>query len=242
MSVEDILVRCSKIIRQKRYSRHPFVAELERVSPTKADLGRWAVQKYHQVFLQNSIFSAIHANAFEYESVRQFMMEQLVAEETSITSGSDSHYNLMKRFAEACGAGPGSFHPSQASVPVRDYICRLLSICRDRHFALGLLAIYAIESQSSESVSKVQKWLRSHFDFKEQDLEWFVVHANEEDDHACAGLKLVKQYAAAVPDFKHAAVRTVEEICDAWLVLHDYYFSLLRGDHQKVGVALQGQE
>jgi pyrroloquinoline-quinone synthase len=225
--VDHAIAACQRIVEERRSARHPFVATLDQVRPGRPQLGRWAVQKYHQVFLQNVIFSNIHANAAEFEDVRQAMMDQLIAEETAVTSGSAPHYTLMRRFAEACGAQPGEFATSAAAQEVRAYVDALTSLCRHRHFALGMLVIYCIESQSGESAGKLLAWLRANHGFSEEELEWFAVHAEDEDDHAAAGLALVRRHAPLVPDFHAAAIECSSSITDAWLRLHDFYLSLL---------------
>jgi pyrroloquinoline-quinone synthase len=227
--VEDVITRCNLIVQERKYSRHRFVAAVEQTAPGKAALGNWALQKYHQVYLQNAIFSIIHSKT-SYEDVRQFMVEQLVAEETGINCGSDTHYNLMRRFAAACGVTDRQFIPATASQAVRNYVDVLLGIMRDEHFVIGLLTIYAIESQSGESVGKLVAALRKTHDFSDAELEWFTVHSGADDDHAEEGVRLVRKYAADVPDFPVRAVAAVEKICDAWLTLHDHYASLLTDD------------
>jgi pyrroloquinoline-quinone synthase len=224
--VEAVLARCRAIIEEKKYSRHRFVVDLDLLKPPKERLGRWALQKYHQVYRQNLIFSIIHAKT-QLEDVRQFMVEQLVAEETPINCGSDTHYNLMRRFAEACGVAPSEFAGETASPEVIAYVDRLLAIIGREHFVVALLAIYAIESQSGESVGRLLAALRRNYDFTEPQLEWFAVHSDADDDHAEEGLRLVRKYAWLCHDYERRAPQAVAEICDAWLVLHDAYAAIL---------------
>lgn len=226
MNIETVLLECDGIVRARKNSRHRFVVDFDRRRPPVEALGAWALQKYHQVYLQNQIFSIIHAKSND-EDVRQFMVEQLIAEETPIECGSDSHYNLMRRFAQACGVGDDRFTEATAAPAIRGYVDTLLAIMREEHFAVALLAIYAIESQSGESVGKLLAALRRYECFSEAELEWFVVHADADDTHADQGLQLVRKYAAAAPDFETRAPLAVVRICDAWLALHDYYASLL---------------
>lgn len=221
----ETIGRCQQLIRDKRNARHPFFAERSGPLPL-AGLRAWAIQKYHQVYLQNPIFGVLHGKT-QFENVRQWMVEQLIAEETALTCGSASHYNLMRRFAEACGAPPDSFAPGAAHPEVTAYVNRLLTTMRDESFVLGLLAIYSIEAQSGESVGALLRWLRHNYQFTEAELEWFAVHASDDDDHAEAGLDLVLEYAHLVDDFPVAAPRVVGTICDAWLTLHDHYRRLL---------------
>ena len=225
-NVEVVLARCQAIIEAKKYSRHRFVMDLDILKPSKSRLGSWALQKYHQVYRQNLIFSIIHSKT-QLEDVRQFMVEQLVAEETSINCGTDAHYNLMRRFAEACGVNPSEFNDETVSSEVVHYVDTLLSIIRREHFVVALLAIYAIEAQSGESVGKLLSSLTRNYDFNEPQLEWFAVHSEDDDDHADQGVHLVRKYAYLCPDYAQRAPRVVGEICEAWLKLHDAYAAIL---------------
>lgn len=226
-SVDGVIASCQRIVADRRSAAHPFVATLDKVQPTRADLGRWAAQKYHQVYLQNVIFSNIHANSAGFEDVRQAMMDQLIAEETGLTSGSAPHYTLMRRFAEACGADPALLAADGAAPEVRDYTGTLIDLCRTRHFVLAMLVIYSIESQSGESAGRLLAWLRANHDFTPAELEWFSVHSEDEDDHADAGLALIRRHAGLVPGFAAEAVACASIITDAWLRLHDFYLTLL---------------
>ncbi len=226
MDVAAVIDQCNAIIADRRYSRHPFVVNFAQDRPSEAMLGRWALQKYHQTYTQNRIFSTIHSKT-DFEDVRQFMMVQLVAEETAINCGTASHYNLVRRFAEACGVPATEFAPHSRAPEVQAYLDTLLSLVRDEHFTVGLLAIYAIECQSGESAGTLLAALRAHYRFSEAELEWFTIHSEEDDDHADLGLELVTRYAPGYDGFATAAPPAVTRLCDAWLRLHDFYASRL---------------
>ncbi|MGF7234785.1 MAG: iron-containing redox enzyme family protein [Frankia sp.] len=225
--VADVLAACRAIVDERRYARHPFVAELERRQPDRAALGRWAVQKYHQVGLQNTIFAQIHVSAQDHLDVRKWAIDQLVAEETHHTSGSAGHYVLMRHFAEACGAPAAMFESTHAAPQVRSYVGVLNELCGQPDFVLGLLTIHSIESQSAEGVSKLLAWLRANHTFSDYDLEWFTVHSEEEDDHADAAMQMILRYAPGVDDFAHRAPACALRITEAWLRLQDFYLELL---------------
>lgn len=236
-TLDQTLDACHAITQRHRSARHPFVATLDATRPDRARLGAWAAEKYHQVFLQNGMFSAIHANAWDCEPIRQFMVEQLLAEETATISGSASHYDLMRRFAEACGVPPEAFARGRDTEPVRRWVRTALRICRERHPVVALLALHAVESQAGEAVARVLGWLRTHHTFTAHELEWFTVHSEQEDDHAEVGMSLVRQFAHEVPDLHAEAVSAVEEICAAWRELHDHYLGLLAAAPARAEVA-----
>lgn len=225
--VEVVLDRCCAEADRQRSGRHPFIARLRDAGTDTTVLRRWAVHKYHQVFLQNVVFSAIHSSAPAHEDVRQYAMDQLIAEETDRESGSASHYDLMRRFAEACGAGDHEFDPAAADPRIWEWVDALLGICRSRHFTLSLLALHSIERQSGEAAGKLLDVLRAETDLSAHDLEWFHVHAEEEDDHAAMARSLILRHAVSYPGFADEALDVTREICAAWTRLHDFYLDVV---------------
>jgi pyrroloquinoline-quinone synthase len=226
--VEVVLDRCRQLVSERRSTLHPFVTELSAHAPGRDALGQWATQKYCQVFLQNAVFSAIHMSAAEHEDVRQYAMSQLIAEETSLCSGSAAHYELMRRFALACRVDEAQLDARAAAGPVRQWVDELVRVARDQGYVFGLLAVWAIESQSGPAAARLLAWLRDNTDFCERQLEWFVVHAEEEDDHAIRALNLIRAHAGANPKFAKLADQVIESVCNSWAQLHDFYLNLIR--------------
>jgi pyrroloquinoline-quinone synthase len=215
-------------IHENRYSKHVFIQKLVDGVFSQEGLKNWAIQKYHQTYMQNCMFSAIHSSAIEYEDIRRFAMMQLIAEETKIADGSDSHYNLMKRFVIALGATEKEIKNTTVGKPVLNYINYIIPLCRNLHPVYGMLAVFAIESQSSESVKKMYIRLKNQFNFDDHILEWFVVHHSQvEDTHASGARKLILKHAPNLKDFFEQSKTVVQDTIRIWKDLQDYYASLM---------------
>src|SRR6266566_3741369 len=102
-TVAKCLRRFDEEIERRKYTRHSWTQFVLGGNATSQGLRKWAIQKYHQTFLQIPIFSIVHSRTESIE-IRRFMVDQLIDEETSLRSGGDAHYELMRRFAVAMGA------------------------------------------------------------------------------------------------------------------------------------------
>lgn len=214
------------IIQANKYSKGSFVTEVVSGNVTREGLKRWAIQKYFQTYDQNRAFSAIHANA-PYEDVRQYEMDQLIAEETGIKDGSDTHYNLMKRFAFAMGATEEEIAATAVGGPVQEFLDYLLGVCKNEHFLYGILAIYVNESQTSESAIKLHTAIAERFGVSDHDLEWFLVHSEADVEHSNVARELIKKYAAEAPGFAERSLEFVANGSKMWTQLQNYYHSVL---------------
>jgi len=214
------------IIAEHKYSKHSFIKHVESGTVKKENLKSWAIQKYFQVYHQNCGFSAIHANC-EYEDVRQFEVEQLIEEETNIKGGSESHYNMMKRFCYALNANDQDFQQTPIGAPVKEHIKKLKYICLNEHFVYGLLAFYIFESQTPESAMRMYHTFKQQFNFDDTTLEWFLVHGSADIEHSQQSKNFIMKYAHEVQDFIHKKNKFVIDGVKAWNQLQDYYYSLL---------------
>jgi pyrroloquinoline-quinone synthase len=226
--MKEIFKQFDDYIQLHRYSKHPFVKLLAEPSVTKTHLKNWAIQKYHQTFLQNVTFSAIHTNSMCYEDIRQFQIQQLIVEETPISDGSDSHYNLMKNFALAMGATELEIQLSKVAEPVKKFVHYMASVCKDNHPTLGMLANYVNESQTPESANKMYATLKQRFGLDEHALEWFSVHGEADIEHADSAKTLILKHAGDCPNFVEKAWDIVKQGTEQWTNLQNYYADILR--------------
>lgn len=227
VDAEEILQACDDVIKNYSFEISRLFKTGMLSIPDIQKWREWAVQKYHQVYRQNIVFSIVHAKSGINEDVRQWMVQQLIAEETSLTSGSAPHYTLMKRFALACGAQSNEFEPQNAAKEVLNYVDQLRGICWQEHFVYGLLAIYSVEAQSGVRAATLLNLLQSMNRFNNTQLEWFTVHATEEDHHAHGERSLIIKYGAQLEDFKVKATQITEYACQLWSSLQQYYLQIL---------------
>jgi pyrroloquinoline-quinone synthase len=214
-------------IQKHKYSNHSFVTTLENFNVNKENLKNWSIQKYHQVYQQNCNFSAIHSVAGLYEDIRQYQMKQLIAEETAIADGTDSHYGLMKRFALSIGATESEINTAKPGQPINDFFHFQYNHCKNSPI-YGMLSIYLVESQTSESVNKMYKAIKKQFGTSDYDLEWFTVHSTVEDSHADEAKELIVKYAKDDSHFAEKGWQVIKDGIQAWNKLQDYYATILQ--------------
>jgi pyrroloquinoline-quinone synthase len=211
-------------IERRKYRHHSWTKLVLDGKATTEGLRRWAIQKYHQTFLQIPIFSIVHSRTDNPE-IRHFMVDQLIDEESKLRSGGDTHYELMRRFALVMGATEQEVASTPAAAPVVHYVEEAKDICRTEHPVTALVAMYAGERQTAEVADLVLKQLRRQFGLSDHDLEWFIVHAGD-DDHADAERALIERLGADVEDLQARGLRVIDRFMTQWSKLQDYYLEL----------------
>lgn len=240
--VHDCLERLDEEIRKRKYTRHSWTQFVVGGGATAQGLKNWAVQKYHQTYLQIPIFSILHSRADSVE-IRRFMVDQLIDEETSLRSGGDSHYGLMRRFALAMGATEAEVDASVPGLPVVQYVDAVKDICRTEHPVVALATMYAGERQTAEVVGLVLQQLRTQFHLSDHDLEWFIVHSGD-DEHADAERALIERLGEQVEELEANALRVTDRFLTQWGQLQDFYYSIttVPQDQAPAGRDLQPQD
>ena len=221
-----ILDEIDAYVAANRHTDRSFVRAVLDGKASAAGLRRWSIQKYLQVYDQNRNFSAIHSYAAQ-EDVRQFMMEQLIAEETAITSGSAPHYELMARFALAMGATRDDLASAKPAPAVRRFVDFLMRTARTGLFLDGLLPIYCNESQTYGAADHLYRYLKDQYALGERELEWFAEHGTADKGHANRGREILAKYLPHYPEFGRRALDLAKESVVEWLALHEYYYSVL---------------
>jgi pyrroloquinoline-quinone synthase len=222
--VADCLRRFDEEIERRKYTRHSWTQFVLGGRASAQGLKRWAIQKYHQTFLQIPIFSIVHSRAESVE-IRRFMVDQLIDEETSLRSGGDAHYILMRRFAVAMGATEQEITATPPGAPVLHYVEEAKDICRTEHPVVVMASMYAGERQTAEVTGLVLQQLRRQFDLNDDDLEWFVVHAGD-DEHADAERDLIERLGGEVEGLQENGLRVIDRFITQWGKLQDFYYAI----------------
>jgi pyrroloquinoline-quinone synthase len=231
------LNKIDEYVRANRYSRHSFVGTIVSGDYAADHLKAWAVQKYFQTREQNCVYAAVHYNARAYIDIRWYEVGQLVDEETNEGEGSGPHYELIRRLAEELGAGPEDLADEHMAREVKRFVEYLLRVARDEHPTIGMLASYINELQTPESAGKMYQALRDRHGFSDHVLEWFIVHAEADVEHASNARKLILQHADDVDDFAERAWRVVKDGIVEWRALHDFYYGIITGAGKPIPVS-----
>lgn len=224
VNVDQILKNFDASIEKRKYTNHSWTKFVLSGQATREGLKDWAIQKYHQTFLQIPIFSILHSRA-ESIPLRKFMVDQLIDEESDLRSGGDSHYGLMRRFALAMGATPEEVDTVPAAPAVKRYVDTMKDICQTEHPVAVLASMYAGESQTAEVIGKVHLLLKEQFKLSDHDLEWFEVHAGD-DLHADAERDLIAAEGHRVPNLEEMGLRVIDRFMTEWGLLQDYYYAV----------------
>lgn len=222
----QIFNELDKYIDENSYVNHNSVQNIVKKTLTRESLKKWAIQKYHQTNIQNVVFSAIHSNSVDYHDVRLFQVDQLVGEETDICDGTDSHFNLMKRFAIACGATENEVDNTPVAQPIKKFTDYLIDSSKHRHPVLAMLAIYCNERQTPASANSMAEILKSEYGFDDDELEWFYLHGGLDVEHAEKAKALIIKHAGDVNDFPNKAWEVVKIAIEEWRKLQNYYSTI----------------
>jgi pyrroloquinoline-quinone synthase len=152
-------------------------------------------------------------------------VDQLIDEETELRSGSDAHYMLMRRFAAAMGASEEEISSTPPGAPVLRYVEEAKDICRTEHPIVVLAAMYAGERQTAEVTGLVLEQLRKQFALGDHDLEWFIVHAGD-DQHADAERDLIERLGEEVEDLEESGLHVIGRFMTQWEKLQDFYYKI----------------
>jgi pyrroloquinoline quinone (PQQ) biosynthesis protein C len=214
-------------IQDHRYSDHSFVHLLNSGEYTEAGLRDWAVQKYFQTREQNCVYAAVHFNARPHLDIRAYEVEQLVDEETNAGEGSEPHYALIKRLADAMGAPAAAYRDANIGYGVTRFVDYLLALASNEHPVIGMMGSYINENQTPKAAQMMYEALKRNHGLDDRTLEWFTVHAGADIEHADRARTLIIKYAADVPDFAARARWTVERGITEWRALQDYYYDVV---------------
>jgi pyrroloquinoline-quinone synthase len=177
--------------------KHPFSLAWSDGKLTRAQLGQWAVQHYYYISMIPPQFAALYARMPDEEG-RELLMENLVGEEPP-HDREKSHPRLLLKFARACGLTNVDVTGAEANGDVlpsvramRSWIWELSTI-RPMHEACAGIMV-ALEGQLPTLypgyISAMEK-----MGFSEDELEFFHVHVENDEEHAAVGLQLCARFA-----------------------------------------------
>ena len=190
---------------------HPFSRLWAQGALSREQLGRYAVQHYYYIAPIPQQFAARYARLPDLDA-RQHLLENLLGEEMPDTP-EKRHPDLLIKFAEACGfsrddvvnaALRDEILPTTRAM--RAWIWELSTIRHLAESAAGIMV--ALEGQLPTLYPAYVKAMRK-MGFSEDDMEFFHVHIEGDEEHAHIGLELTDRYATteALQERAIAAVR-----------------------------------
>jgi pyrroloquinoline-quinone synthase len=175
-------------------------------------LARFAASYLYQVEQFKRFIAAIYANAAPRD-VRELMLENLLEEHGDGDPARD-HTELVARFARALGAEVRDAYHAEPIAESVQWIDRILTICKNEHFVVGLAAIsYGIEARTRTMAFQGALY-RDVYGIDEKDLEFFFTHVGTDEEHAARAKALIGKYCVT-EQLLARAVWAVYETLDA---------------------------
>lgn len=164
---------------------------------TKDQIGEWAIQHYYYISTIPAQFAALYARMPDPLG-QELLMENLIGE-VMPDQPEKAHPALMLHFAKACGVSHETVTNAEKNgliLPgtraMRAWIWELASH-RPLHEACGGIMV-ALEGQLPTLYPKYIAQLEK-MGFTDDQLEFFHVHVENDEEHAAVGLDLCFRYA-----------------------------------------------
>ena len=211
MPREDFYQALEAARQPKHGGGHPFSKLWAEGKLSREQLGRWAVQHYYYIAPIPQQFAALYARLPDLDA-RQHLLENLLGEEMPDTP-EKRHPDLLIKFAEACGLTredctnaevlDGVYPTTRA---MRAWIWELSSIRHLAESAAGIMV--ALEGQLPTLYPAYVSAMKK-MGYSDDDLEFFQVHIEGDEEHADIGLQLCHRYATSA-DLQQAAIAAVK--------------------------------
>jgi len=194
------------------FDARPFMQDFAQGKVPKENLARFAASYCFQVDQFKRFVAQVYANA-EPREVRELMLENLW-EEHGEGDDSRDHTALVAKFARALGAEIEDIYDVEPIRESRQWVDRILEVCRDEDFVVGLAAIsFGIEFRT-QTMAFLGQIYREQYGLTEDDLEFFFMHIEADEEHAGRAIELVRKYCTT-EELLDRCKAGVQEVLDA---------------------------
>jgi len=194
------------------FDARPFIQDFAQGKVPRENLARFAASYCFQVDNFKRFVAQVYANA-EPRDVRELMLENLW-EEHGEGDDSRDHTALVAKFARALGAEIEDIYDVEPIRESRQWVDRILEVCRDEDFVVGLAAIsFGIEFRT-QTMAFLGQIYREQYGLTEGDLEFFVMHIEAGEEHAGRAIELVRKYCTT-EELLERCKDGVREVLDA---------------------------
>lgn len=209
---DRVVKELEEVMNSQWFEDRPFMRDFAEGKIPREKLARFGPSYCFQVDQFKRMVAAVYAAA-EPRDVRELMLENLEEEHGEGDPNRD-HTMLVARFARAVGAqipDPYNVEPIPES---REWVERILGICRDEHFVVGLAALsYGIEART-RTMALLGSIYRDAYGIAEEDLEFFFMHLEADEEHAARAIEMIRKYCTT-EDLLERSRQAVAEVLDA---------------------------
>jgi pyrroloquinoline-quinone synthase len=195
---------------RNRFMKALFDGELERER-----MKLWAKQLFLLTRVGPRFLSSIHAHCDEFEACR-WLVQNLYEEYGEMDEGRD-HPSLCRNFGRALGMSVEELEAGPILDCTQRFVDYAFEVTRTRHFTAALAAIgVALEGVSAKGGPMLSYALRTHYKFREDEIEFFTAHGEMDVDHSAKTLALVLRFANT-PELREGVRRAVREMTEKTL-------------------------
>lgn len=198
LSTSDLLEELEAGLKQPKRDRlqHPFVLAVESGEATRDQIAGWCHQFGLWADPSNKLFGAMYANCPD-DDLRESILENMLEEEKGQSSNTAGHMVLLERTLDEFGWD--KTRREQDDLRYESWAFRhwLELVMCHRPFVESIGAVsFAAERINPFVFGKLEKGLRRHYDFSEDGLMFFSVHASDvEEEHGSLGPIAFERYA-----------------------------------------------
>lgn len=157
---------------------HPFYQRWMDGTLTQGELRSYVSNYFPHVLAFPQYVSAVHSRC-ESPTLRKAFLENLIEEER----GDENHPELWLRFGESLGLDRAS--AAQSTIPESTELVDTFKQLTQSHFASGLGALYAYESQVPAIAEQKIQGLKAHYGVQDdRGLQFFQVHLRADVEHS----------------------------------------------------------
>ena len=228
MNQKDFFAALEAARQPKHGGGHPFSRAWAAGELSRAQLGEWAIQHFYYIDPIPQQFAALYARLPDLDA-RQHLLENLLGEEMPACP-EKRHPDLLRKFARACGVSDERMlraEPQGEVLPttraMRAWIWELATLRTIGESCAGIMV--ALEGQLPTLYPKYVEAMRK-MGFSDDDMEFFIVHIENDTEHAHTGLELTARYSTT-PESQERAIAAVRASAEM-------RFSMLDGIYAKL--------
>jgi pyrroloquinoline-quinone synthase len=224
-SPEEFTSSLKALVDSRHCINHPLLQTWAAGTLPKEVLGRWAQEHYHFTKDLWAFLAATYSNC-PYPDARQAIMENLTEEEDP----EDPHINILLRFASACGVPAEEIkasRPLATTCGLKDWLTRISTRNSWIESAAGMHI--GMESQMPAMCAAILPALREKYGFKDDEIRFFTLHHEADQEHGGRIYDLVGKYATT-PELQTAVRQAVlEGTQKRWLYYDGVYIKYVLG-------------
>lgn len=216
VDADEVVKTLTEVMNSQWFEDRPFLRSFAQGRVPKENLARFASSYCYQVDNFKRAVAAVYAAAAPRD-VRELMLENLL-EEHGEGDPSRDHTQLVAKFGRALGAQIDDPYDVEPIPESKEWVDRIVGLCTSEPFVVGLAALsFGIEART-RTMAFLGAIYRDQYGLAEDDLEFFFLHIEADEEHAGRAIELIRTYCTTEELLERCAW-AVGEVLDATRVV-----------------------